>query len=64
MSKQRKDLVIFIPKRHVLTHFTWHLLKKTYLTVSNQKKDTFGKKLGKMTTETLSKQMQNLISFP
>ena len=47
--------------RWTQTHFTWHLLKKIYTTLSNQLGELLGKKLGKMIVETLSRRMQNLI---
>ena len=37
-------------------------LKKIYTTVSNQIRELLGKKLGKVTAETLSRRMQNPIS--
>ena len=37
------------------------MLRKIYTTVSNQIRELLGKKLGKMTADTLSRRMQNLI---
>ena len=48
--------------RWTQTHFTWHLPKKDYTTVSNQIRELLGKKCGKRTVQTLSRRMQNLIS--
>ena len=55
------DVNKFETWRWTQTHVTWHLPKKIYTTVSNQIRELLGKKWGRVTAETLSRQMQNLI---
>ena len=56
------DIIKFEELEMEQTQFTWHLLKKICTNLSNQKKETFGKKCEKMIAETLKRQMKILTS--